>query len=497
MNIDNNYSLSKKKVNEYEIELSINVDGCLNILIKNDFYYYESNFNEKYLQQKLNSNESINNIYNNICDLIDKREIKIEKYQNNIKLIFEYNNLYGELIIEISLKNLFEKINKLNNFKKGDIIRRTIFIFIISLNIILFSLLITKNNKIKDIENNINKINKQINLLLNYNITNIFEKKIEEMNNKLEQLNKSIQNKYNYLTLANKYIDLKNIKKIDTSLEFISSLSIFPSGNILVLNYSIIKIYDINFNLLQQIEISNNSNIKLSYSDIYDENNFVTSSKDKSIIIWIKNKTNNQYQINKIINNAHNDSINKVIYTSKGNLISCSNDGLIKIWEINNGEYKNIQTLNHNNKINSLLLLEDKNILISSGNGIKFWNLTNNNIIFSIDNIFTYSKNGLEIIDENKIIVCNNTNLIVISISKLKIIKKIDIEHTYSIISIKNKEIFLVGGLYDIYIFKNFGYELIQIIENAHFFNVNGIYQLKNSLISFSFGKIIKTWSFY
>ena len=109
MNIDNNYSLSKKKVNEYEIELSINVDGCLNILIKTDFYYYESNFNEKYLQQKLNSNESINNIYNNICDLIDKREIKIEKYQNNIKLIFEYNNLYGELIIEISLKNLFNK----------------------------------------------------------------------------------------------------------------------------------------------------------------------------------------------------------------------------------------------------------------------------------------------------------------------------------------------------------------------------------------------------
>ena len=54
MNIDNNYSLSKKKVNEYEIELSINVDGCLNILIRNDLYYYESNFNEKYLQQKLN-----------------------------------------------------------------------------------------------------------------------------------------------------------------------------------------------------------------------------------------------------------------------------------------------------------------------------------------------------------------------------------------------------------------------------------------------------------
>ena len=200
MNIDNNYSLSKKKVNEYEIELSINVDGCLNILIKNDFYYYESNFNEKYLQQKLNSNESINNIYNNICDLIDKREIKIEKYKNNLKLILKYNNLYGELIIEISLKDLFVKINKLNKLEKGDIIRKTIFISIISLNIILFLLFISNKNKIKDIQDNINLINKQINLLLNSNLlySKITKNILEEMNNKLVQIKKSINDKYNY-----------------------------------------------------------------------------------------------------------------------------------------------------------------------------------------------------------------------------------------------------------------------------------------------------------
>ena len=291
MNIDNkklvyDYSLSKKKVNEYEIELSINVDGYLNILIKNDFYYYESNFNEKYLQQKLNSNESINNIYNNICDLIDKREIKIEKYNNNLKLILKYNNLYGELIIEISLKDLFVKINKLNKLEKGDIIRKTIFISIISLNIILFLLFISNKNKIKDIQDNINLINKQINLLLNSNLlySNITNNILEEMNNKLVQIKQSINDKYNYLIFQNKKIDVINIKQIDTSIEFISSMSIFPSGNILVLNLSIIKIYDINFNLLQKIEISNNSYIQFSYSDIYDENNFVTSSKNKSII---------------------------------------------------------------------------------------------------------------------------------------------------------------------------------------------------------------------
>ena len=488
------HSLSKRNFNEYEIELTLNEDRSLNILIQKntDLYYYESNFSEKFFQQKFNSNDSINNFYNHFCNLIDKKEIKFEKYQNNLKLIFKYNNLYEELIIEISLKNLLKKINKLNKLEKGDTIRKTIFIIIIILNIVLFSLFITNNNKIKDINEKIDEINERINHF-NLNISNNI---LQEMNKKLVQLNKSIDDKYNYLTFQNKKIDLINIKKIDTSLEFISSMSIFPSGNILVLNFSTIKIYDINFNLLQKIEISNNSNIQFSYSDIYDENNFVTSSKDKSIITWIKNKNNNIYQMNKIINNAHNDSINKVIYNSKGNLISCSKDGLIKIWELINEEYKTIKILNHNDIVNSILLLEDKNILISSGYGIKFWNLTNDNIIFSNNNIFTNWKNGLEIINENKIIVCNNTNVIIISINKLKIITKIDIDHPYSIKSFKDKGIFLVGGIYDIYIFKNVNYGLNQIIKNAHFFIIGGIYQLKNSLIiSFSFGKIIKTWS--
>ena len=88
--------------------------------------------------------------------------------------------------------------------------------------------------------------------------------------------------------------------------------------------------------------------------------------------------------------------MNKVIYNSKGNVISCSNDGLIKIWELNNKEYIKIKTLNHTNIDNSILLLEDKNILISSDNGIKFWNLTNNNIIYPDNDIYISWKNGLE-----------------------------------------------------------------------------------------------------
>ena len=67
----------------------------------------------------------------------------------------------------------------------------------------------------------------------------------------------------------------------------------------------------------------------ITYVDIYDENNFVTCSYDNKIKTWIKN--NNEYSINKIINNAHREYIYIVIYNSKGNLVSCFDDGLFKI----------------------------------------------------------------------------------------------------------------------------------------------------------------------
>ena len=83
--IHNKFSSIKKQFNEYQIELITNINSSLTIGIKNDFYYYETNFNENYLQQLFNAN--INNIYNIINELIDNNEIKIEKNKNNLKII--------------------------------------------------------------------------------------------------------------------------------------------------------------------------------------------------------------------------------------------------------------------------------------------------------------------------------------------------------------------------------------------------------------------------
>ena len=139
---------------------------------------------------------------------------------------------------------------------------------------------------------------------------NLQKKNINEMIDKLQGFHK-IKDKHK---IQLKSCNLKNITSIHCHNDGITSVSTFPSGNIISTSddQSII-IYDIFFNILQYIQNAHDSYI--NYVEVKDENNFITCSFDKSIILW--NKNNNEFKINKIIKNAHNDSIMKVIYCSK------------------------------------------------------------------------------------------------------------------------------------------------------------------------------------
>ena len=202
----------------------------------------------------------------------------------------------------------------------------------------------------------------------------------------------------------------------------------FPSGYIIsTSDDKSIIIYDIHFNILQNIPNAHDSYI--NYIEIKDENNFITCSGDQSIKSWIKN--NNEFKINKIIKNAHDRAIMKVIYCSNNNLISCSVDKTIKIWKENNN-YETIKILKHSDYICSLLLLEDKNILISSGgDGTKLWNyneMNNINLIKEFKETYCESNQGLCRLNDDIIIVSGKygTLLKLISIFKKEIIKTIE-----------------------------------------------------------------------
>ncbi len=254
---ESNNKYIENTFNQYKIKLSYHLD-IINIQIKDNDSLYESNFNLENLRQYrlLIGNFTINEMIEFINGLINQKNIKIEKNENNLKLIListlpNYPNV--ELIIKnknIISNELIEKlINEIKEIKD-------------------------ENNKLKNrielIENKNDKLNKRIELIENNN---------NELKNKIKILEGYHKDKKKVkLTKCN----LQNINSIQPHNNWINSLSSFPSGNIIsVSKDQSIIIYDIHLNILQNIQNAHDDSI--AYVEIKDENNFITCSADKSI----------------------------------------------------------------------------------------------------------------------------------------------------------------------------------------------------------------------
>ena len=144
------------------------------------------------------------------------------------------------------------------------------------------------------------------------------------------------------------------------------------------------------------------------------------------------------------------------------------------------------------------MLIEEKNIFISSGNeGAKIYNYNKFNII----NYF-YAQcigwNSLKKINNDKFIVGGGSdcNIIIISLNENKIIKKIENRFScWSVHVIEEEGIFLCGGSsFDIIIYDINNFQIYQVISNAHNNFIYGFNQLKNGLIISYSSNIIKIW---
>ena len=280
--------------------------------------------------------------------------------------------------------------------------------------------------------------------------------------------------------------------------EQINSISIFPNGNIISVSRDrSIQIYDSNFLLIQKISEAHKETIANLY--IKNDNFFITCSKDRSLNFWKKQNINNLFDLNQTIKNAHLDTIFNIIILPNGNLISCSDDNTVKLWEeINKNKYQLMLTLNNYGFIIGILLIEEKNIFISSGDeGTKIYNYNNFNII----NYF-YAQcigwNSLKKINNDKFIVGGGSdcNIIIISLNENKIIKKIENRFScWSVHVIEEEGIFLCGGSsFDIIIYDINNFQIYQVISNAHNNFIYGFNQLKNGLIISYSSNIIKIW---
>ena len=304
------------------------------------------------------------------------------------------------------------------------------------------------------------------------------------------------------MTLNLKEVKLQNIKlelelSINAHSDTIFQISIFPSGKIIsVSKDKSIKILNNDFKLYQNIQNAHEHSI--FNVSIKNENSFVTCSYDESIKFW--NKKEEKFFCSEVLKEAHYFQIFKVLYLENGTLISCSEDGNVKIWDEVKENLHQLKTIiYHKNVIYSFLLLNDINILVTSGyGGTYFWNYNSLDFIFKV-NVKCPWWNSIERIEKDKVIIggLNETNLYIINISKKEIVKEIDNKFFVNcILNIDDKGIFMVGGNNNnIHIYRKDNFELLKIFNPNHYKNIYGLMQYnKNKIITFSSGTDYKIW---
>ena len=290
---------------------------------------------------------------------------------------------------------------------------------------------------------------------------------------------------------------LKKIKDFDSI--YINSIAVFSSGDfVIVSNDKSIRIYNSNYIIISHLPNAHINCIKDVV--IKSENSFITCSF-QIIKIWsYNNKKTNNIKINLIseIKNAHFACIEKLFFSHE-TIYSCGNDKRVKIWnETEKNKYQSITILQHEENINSLIQLDDKNLLISSGDyGTFFWNSNNYSKICCIDNAPCLYNHSLKRFDDDKIIVGGENKIVIISLNGKNIIKEIDNEwESFGILPLKKYNVFLTCGFRNIVIFNCDDYNIIQIEENAHNDIITNLEELSESIISYSEDKNVKIWKY-
>jgi len=443
--------------------------------------------------------------------------IKKKDFQN-FNIQFQKANIHIKKIENISNNIINSLQNKVNEIKKTfDIFKMK---NELQLNFVkgLIDILNFKN-KNRDLNFEIID-NIKSNFNFNFKETGIYE--YEDIFVKANKILSFLQNSNNYI-LGNKdnILKKKNLKTINDDNDEINKI-ILLDNNLMAScsNNSLIRIYETeNYSLTLTIR-EHNQPIKYITKLFNEENiNIIISASTDTTLKIIKLISEKEYQIEQILK-GHNSQINKVIQLSNLNLVSCSIDGNIKIWNKpeENKKYNCIHTFEFTtNEINSIFELPNKEIISSNSNSqiLGFINIKQN----EDDEIINYNfideikcSNGSDIfyiLKESFLAVCGEKGIYIIDIEKHQKTKFITLDnhdnHWFDcIIKLRDGSFLLSNSDRNKYNYKNFNliqyevnsinnWDCIGIRNYTHLSFVNTICQNVDGTI-ISGAKEIKIW---
>lgn len=274
-------------------------------------------------------------------------------------------------------------------------------------------------------------------------------KKLKEKIEILEEKNNNIINNYNIMNNninSSKY-SLKIIKKYENYKDIIYGVNIFPNGNFIAYsgnNKNGSNLYIFSGEKKKNVyDISKSHEKAISYLEIIDDNNFITCSFDKKIIIW---SINGIKPVKGDTLEGHSGKIFKVIFINP-RIISCGENGEIIIWEKKDEKYTCAKKLNSlgKNVYNLLRINNDQFISSDDLGNLICWNLYKYVQVYSIQIAKSRWNNEIVKINDSTILFGGKCFIQIINLKKKKIEKSIKIKSIIFSIELLNNEYFICG----------------------------------------------------
>ena len=547
----NNHTYSKpfdemQKMSKIGINSKFNCDICLNESNENknnfsNIYYYCSNCYKFFCLKhgeihnlKEKHNILINQKLDSIC--IEHQQTNVVGYCKNHNKNYclkcnhfkENNNLIDEGINDNQIKYYENKMKKneeilkeiellFDNYKK--IFKEVEYNFSIYKDNInkkikfMNEIIIFYKNKKN--ENNINyqmKANIENNYFdltqIKQNITNNLN--TQTINDLLIFLKKNeIKNKSNIIKEEEKFNNFKfenmiNFKTLDNNQGTITCLKILDDGrlsagdsksNLIIYNIETFK---------PDIIIKNNLGYLWNFTQLKNKNLICSFNNNNTFkIIKIKNK--NEYENIQIFQNAHQNSISKIIELKNENIITFSYDCSFKIWKLNsNNKYEKINEFKDTNMLSDGIEIKDNEILYSldtNPNSLVFFNINKYNKIETLFNLKLCCYiigNRIIKLNSDEVIIAGDKLIYLLDINNYLVLNEIYSDYcNFCILKLSNDS-FLIGDEKGIITqYKNKNKKLIKESQkkNSHKERIYSITKFNDMIISGGFkSNEIKFW---